>query len=197
MIQQNISLNRTVELLTHKLIQHEDTEAENKRLKKLLRFKQKSPFKLIAARIIGKDSSNLSDTIIIDHGRKSGIKKDAVVIAEAGLVGRVSSDSPGMSRVMLITDPNSRISAIISRSRQLGICYGLSSNLCKMKYLPLDSDIRLGDEVLTSGFSDIYPKGILIGRVVKIERELRGLSLVAYVDPAVDISKLEEVLCIE
>ncbi|MFH1867555.1 MAG: rod shape-determining protein MreC [Candidatus Omnitrophota bacterium] len=196
LVRENIILQRTVDSLTHQIVKYKDAEVENTRLRKLLGFKQDSSFSLIVASVIGRDSSNLSDTILIDKGKKSGVKEETVVIAEAGLAGRVFSNSSGMSKVILITDPHSRVSGVVLRSRQSGMVYGISSRLCKLKYLPLDADIMLGDEVMTSGISDIYPKGILIGRVVKIVREPRGLSLSALIQPAVDISKTEEVLCI-
>jgi rod shape-determining protein MreC len=186
-----------VDSLTQQLARYKETEAENVRLNNLLNFKQQSAFKLVAARIIGRDSSNLSDTIIIDKGKKSGIEEGTVVIAEAGLVGRVFSCSGTISNVILITDPGSRISAVISRSRQSGVIYGISSRLCQLRYLPLDADLILGDEVMTSVLSDVYPKGILIGRVVKIIKEPRGLTISALIEPAVDMSRTEEVLCIE
>lgn len=196
-IQQNLSLHKTVDTLTCQLAQYKEVEAENRRLRRLLGFKESSPFKLRAAAIIGKDSSNLSDTILIDRGSSSGLKEDTVVIAEAGVVGRVSEVSTGMSRVVLITDPNSRVSAIVSRPRQMGVVYGTSARLCELRYLSLDTDIKIGDEVVTSGFSDIYPKGLFIGRVIKMKKEPTGLSMTALVRPAVDMSKMEEVLCIE
>lgn len=197
LIEENISLRKRIDTLSNELTQYKETEAENKRLKSLLDFKKASPLKLVAARVIGKDSSNLSDTILIKHSASSGIKENTVVIAEAGLAGRVISSSSGMSRAMLITDPSSRISAIISRTRQLGMVYGTSARLCKLNYLPLDSDVMPGDEVVTSGFSDIYPKGLVIGKIIRVMKEPRGLSLFALIEPAVDIPKLEEVLCIE
>ncbi len=197
MIQDNKYLHDTVDVLTRQLSQYKEIEQENARLRALLNFKKASLPRLIAAGIIARDSSNFSDTIVISQGCKSKINSDTVVVAEAGLVGRVYESSSSMSRVMLITDPNSRVSAIVSRSRQIGVVYGTSSNLCELRYLPLATDILVGDEIVTSGFSDIYPKGILIGRVVKIVREPRGLSLLAVVAPAVNFTSLEEVLCIE
>jgi rod shape-determining protein MreC len=197
MIQDNRYLLDTVDALTYRLSQYKEIEQENARLRALLNFKKASLPRLIAAGIIARDSSNFSDTIVISQGRKSKINPDTVVVAEAGLVGRVYESSSSMSRIMLITDPNSRVSAVVSRSRQIGVVYGTSSNLCELRYLPLASDILAGDEIVTSGFSDIYPKGILIGKVVKIVREPRGLSLLAVVAPAVNFTSLEEVLCIE
>ncbi|MFC1807822.1 rod shape-determining protein MreC [Candidatus Omnitrophota bacterium] len=196
LIEENISLNQTVNTLTHQLLQYQQTDKQNRRLKRLLEFEQKSPFSLVSARIISKDSTNFSNSILIDKGRDAGIRNDTPVVAESGLLGRVVLGSSKTSRVMLITDPNSRVSAIVARTHQLGMVYGISANLCKLQYLPLDADIRLGDEVITSGFSDIYPKNILIGRVVKIIREKRGLSLSALIEPALDITKQEEVSCI-
>ena len=75
--------------------------------------------------------------------------------------------------------------------------YGISSKLCKLRYIGTDADISLGDEIVTSGFSDIYPKGLLIGKVIKIGKEPAGISLYAIVKPAADFSRIEEVLCIE
>ncbi len=197
MIQDNKCLHDTVDALTLQLSQYKEIEQENTRLRKLLNFKKVSSSKLIAAGIIAKDSSNFSDTIVINQGSRDKIAQDTVIVAEAGLVGRVYESSPSMSRVILITDPNSRVSAVCSRSRQIGVLFGTSSNLCELRYLPLVTDVLVGDEIVTSGFSDIYPKGILIGHVIKIIREQRGLSLTAIVAPAVDFTSLEEVLCIE
>jgi rod shape-determining protein MreC len=196
MIQENILLNDTVAALTYQISQQKELEQENERLRVSLGFREKSGFSLIAASVIAKDSSNLSDTIVINQGLSKGLKKDTIIISEAGLVGRVDELSANISRVVLITDVNSRISAVISRSRQLGVVHGMPSGICKLKYLPLDSDIEIGDEVVTSGLSDIFPKSILIGRVVNIVREPGGLSISAIIKPSVDFSRLEEVLCI-
>jgi rod shape-determining protein MreC len=196
-INENIMLHDTVAALTYHISQQKELEQENERLKTLLGFKEKSNFKLIPASVIAKDSSNFSNTIAIKQSQSKGVKKDSIVISEAGLVGRVYDTSAGISRVMLITDINSRVSAVVSRSRQGGIVYGMYSGMCQLEYLPLDSDIEVGDEVVTSGFSDIYPKGILIGTVVSIIKQPRGLTISAVLKPSVDFTRLEEVLCIE
>ena len=197
LISQNKLLQKTVDNLTTELSRNKEIEKENLRLRKLVQFKKESSFKLIPAKVIGRDSSNLSDSIIINVGSKKSVKEDTVVVSEAGLIGRVYSSFSTMSKVMLITDANSRISAIISRSRQFGMLYGTSTGLCILKHLPLDVDLILGDEVITSGFSDIYPKGIAVGKVIRIVKEPRGLTLSAIIQPHVDMGRLEEVLCIE
>ena len=197
LINQNKLLQKTVDNLTTELSRNNEIEKENLRLRKLVQFKKASSFKLIPAKVIGRDSSNLSDSIIINVGSNKSVKEDTVVVSKAGLIGRVYNSFSAMSKVMLITDANSRISAIISRSRQFGMLYGTSAGLCILKHLPLDVDLILGDEVITSGFSDIYPKGIAVGKVVRIVKEPRGLTLSAIIQPHVDMGRLEEVLCIE
>ena len=197
MIKENSLLYETVFTLTSQLARYKDVEGENERLKAILGFKQKSNLKFIPASVIAKDSSNSSDAIVIDQGTAKGIKKDTVVISQAGLVGRVLDGLSDISRVSLIVDPNSRVSAITLRTRQIGVVYGSSSGMCRMRHIPIDADIKEGDEVLTSGFSDVYPKGLIIGTILKIVKEPRGLSLSAIIKPAVDFTRLEEVLCIE
>jgi len=195
MMEENIVLCQTVSALTSQIVRYKDIELENQRLRSLLEFKNSPEVKLTAACIIAKDSSNFSDTISIDKGSGNGINKDTVVLSEAGLVGRVYESFPGLSRVILITDPNSRVSAVTLKSRHIGVVYGMLSGKCIMKYMPIDADIAEGEEVLTSGYSDIYPKGIFIGRVLNTAKDPGGLSRSAIIQPAVDFSKLEEVLC--
>ena len=196
-VQENKALRRSLDKLQNKQAAYVEIGAEIRRLRKLLKFKELTPFELIACRIITKDSSNITDTIQIDQGLNSGIDLDTAVIVEAGLVGRVIEAFDDSARVALITDANSRISAIVSRSRQLGVVYGTGGELCVLKYIPLEADLQVDDAVVTSGFSDIYPKGLLIGRIVKVAKEPDGLSQFAIIKPSANLVFMEEVLCIE
>jgi rod shape-determining protein MreC len=86
---------------------------------------------------------------------------------------------------------------MVSRSRFEGMLYGISSGLCKMVYLPLDADIKKGDIIIASGFSTHFPKGLVLGEVIKVAKARSGLSLYAIVKPSFALSRLEEVLCIK
>jgi len=97
---------------------------------------------------------------------------------------------------MLVTDSNFGVSAIVQRSRQEGLVCGGLGNTLIMKYLPRDSDIEVSDIVITSGLTENYPKGILIGTVTEVGEEFSGLSDYAVVRPAMNSSSLEEVLII-
>jgi len=101
------------------------------------------------------------------------------------------------AKILLITDPNSKVGALIQRNGQGGMLVGRPDGKCKMLYIALDSDVQAGDKILTAGFGAIYPKGILVGEVIKVEREPGRLYKCAVIRPAEDMAKLEEVLCIK
>lgn len=183
-------------LLKYNLNSAKEIYLENNRLRELLSLKQKSAFKVISARVIGRALDNWSSAIIIDKGESSGIKKGFVVIDYSGLVGRVVEAAKFTSKIMLINDPNFGVSGVIQRSRQEGLITGTLGNSLAMKYLTGDSDVKISDVVITSGLTENYPKGQLIGVVTGVGYELSGLSRYAVIKPAVNLSNLEEVLVI-
>lgn len=196
-VEENKDLSKEINELKSKLTELESLKDENRRFKKILAFKDKIPFKFIACSVIAKDSTSLSESIVIGAGSTQGIKEGTVVVSTSGVVGRIIENSHDVSRVLLITDPNSRISAISSRSRGEGMLHGISDGLCRMIYLPLDCDIKKNDTIITSGFSSHYPKGLILGTVVEVSKSPDALSLNAIVKPEFDLTRLEEVLCIK
>jgi rod shape-determining protein MreC len=193
---QNQRLNKEIDKLKRVFNEASEVYFENKRLKELLLFKQKTPLRFTAARVIGRDPTNWSTTIIIDKGRSSGIKKGYVCITYLGLAGKVIEISDNMSKIMLINDPNLGVSAIVQRSRQEGLVCGSLSGSLIMRYLSKESDIKVNDVIVTSGLTEIYPKGLLIGMVVGIGEDLSGLSRYAIIRPAVNLATLEDVLVV-
>lgn len=193
---QNEKLKKDTDLLRNKLNAKEEIFLENARLKNLLSFKQKSSHKLIAARVIARSTDSWSSGIIIDKGRHNGIKRQMAVITYLGLAGRVIDAQEFTSKILLISDPNLGVSAIVQRSRQEGLVSGTLGTHLIMRYLPEESDIRIGDVIISSGLNQTYPKGLLIGTVVGIGREFSGLSRYAIIKPAVNLSNIEEVLII-
>jgi len=183
-------------LLRFKLNELNEIKSENLRLEQLLSLKQKTSYKVIASKVVAHSPDNWSSVIIIDKGESSGIKKGQGVINYLGLVGRVVETSRSTAKVMLINDPNLGVSAINSRSRQEGLITGTLGGSLIMKYLPRESDINISDTIITSGFTESYPIGILIGTVVDVGEEFSGLSRYAIVKPAADLSSAEEVLVI-
>jgi rod shape-determining protein MreC len=193
---QSERLRKQVDFLRQKVNSLNEVYLENKRLTSLLSLKQKSPHKAIAARIIARSPDSWSSAVVIDKGSSSGIRQAAVAITYLGLVGRVTETSTSTSKVMLINDPNLSISAIVQRSRQEGLISGTLGSSLIMRYLPKDADIKINDLIITSGLTDNFPKGLLIGTVTDVGDEFSGLSRYAIVKPAVNLSNVEEVLII-
>lgn len=193
---QNERLRKEIDLLKNKLNALNEIYLENNRLRALLSFKQKSPYKVIAARVIAHSPDNWSSVIIVDKGQFYGIRRGCVVINYLGFVGRVIETTKSTSKIMLINDPDLGVSAIVQRSRQEGLVSGTLGNSLIMKYLTKDSDVKVSDLIITSGLTNNYPKGLLIGTVTAVGEEFSGLSHYAIIRPAVDLSNLEEVLII-
>lgn len=192
----NERFKKEIDLLRNKLNTLNEIYLENNRLRALLSFKQKTPYKVIAARVIARSPDNWSSIIIVDKGQFNGIKRGSVVINYLGLAGRVIETTKSTSKIMLINDPNFGVSAIVQRSRQEGLVTGTLGNSLIMKYLTKDSDVKVSDSVITSGLTNTYPKGLVIGVVTAVGEEFSGLSHYAIIRPAVDLSNLEEVLII-
>jgi rod shape-determining protein MreC len=193
---ENERLKKEISALKFRINAAQELYLENRRLKNLLSFKQNSPLSLIAARVIARDPSNWSSVIIIDKGRRDGVRSSLAVITERGLVGKVVEAAESTSKILLIIDPNVGVSAVIQRNRQEGLISGTLENLLIMRYLSTDIDIKISDVIITSGLSQIYPKGVIIGRVSEIETEFSGLSRFAMIKPEVNFSSLEEVLVV-
>jgi len=193
---QNERLTKEIDFLRNKVNACQETYLENIRLKEHLSLKKQSSLKLIAAKVIARSADSWSSVIIIDKGRRNGIKRGMVAINYLGLLGRVIESGESASKILLINDPNLSISAIVQRSRQEGLISGtLGPNLI-MKYLPEDCDIKIQDTIISSGLNQNYPKGLLIGTVTYIGKEFSGLSRYCLIRPAVNLSSIEEVLII-
>lgn len=183
-------------LLRNKFNTLNEIYLENARLKKLLSFKQQSSFKVIPARVIGRSMDSFASVVIIDKGNFNGIRRGMSVITHLGLLGRVIESSKDSSKVMILSDPSLGVSGVVQRTRQEGLVCGTLGMYLIMKYLPQDADIRIQDRVITSGFNQAYPKGILIGTVVEIGNEFSSLGRYAVIRPAANLSHTEEVLVV-
>ncbi len=189
-------LKNNSDILRLRLTDLTELYQENNRLKSLLSFKQRSSLRLVAARVIARAPDSWSSSVVIDKGRNQGVRRGMVVINSQGLVGNVIESLDNASKILLINDPNLGISSIVQRSRQEGLVNGtLGTNLI-MRYLPDEAQIVPGDSVITSELSQVYPKGLLIGKVVNIGREFSRLNRYAVIKPAADLANIEEVLVI-
>lgn len=193
---ENEKLKSTIDLLTDQITGLKEASNENVRLRGLLSFKQASPHRMIAAGVVGKSGSAIENSILIDKGTLDGIMPDMPVITPKGLVGRVAKAGYGVAWVILLTDANFRASCLTTRARELGVVQGLSTGRCSMKYLSLDSDVAAGDEVVTAGFGKVFPKGLPVGRIIKVNASSDRFFNSALIEVEADLRHLEEVLVI-
>jgi rod shape-determining protein MreC len=194
--QENVRLQEEVEALRARLGAVEEAHRENQRLKNLLGLREREPFQVVAAGIVGRDATNWFHTLLIDRGSRHGVERHTAVIAPAGLVGQVVEASSSSARVQLITDPVSSVGVLLQGSRVTGLLVGGQSGRLRIRYLPLRAEIQTGEVVITSGLGGVYPKGILVGKVLAVDGRGGALFQEATVEPSVDFSQLEEVLVI-
>lgn len=193
---ENKRLTKEVDSLKQKINQAQELYIENRRLQALLSFKSDYARHLVAARVIARDPAYWSSVIIIDKGKDDKISENQAVISPAGLVGKVIEAGNSSSKIMLINDINFGISAIVQESREEGLVSGTLENKLIMRYLPPECEVKVGDVIITSGLTRIFPKGIIVGRVSEVGKEFSGLSTFCLIKPAVNLSRLEEVLVI-
>ncbi|MFA5146076.1 MAG: rod shape-determining protein MreC [Candidatus Omnitrophota bacterium] len=194
--EENRLLRARIDYLSRRIEEMKSFAAENARLREILEFKKELPYATIAAQVIGRDPSNWSNSIIIDKGLNNGIRQNRAVLSVRGLVGRVVELGRRSSKILLISDPNSKVGVLIQRNRQGGILVGRPDGYCKMIYIALDADVKEGDVVFTAGLGSIFPRDVLVGYVESVDKEPGRLYKYAIVKPAQDLAKVEEVLCI-
>ena len=193
---ENLELREQIIKLRNQNIQLLENQASVRRLESLLNLKEKSPYPLITSRVIARDPTNWIRSMVIDKGEKDGVAVDMGVIVPAGVVGRVMKTTLDTSYVLLLTDPRSAIAALIQQTRDEGIVVGSEKQKAKIKYIPILSDLKQEDLVLTSGLVGSFPKGLPIGRIHQVEKQEMALFQEAELIPEVDFHKLEEVMVI-
>lgn len=181
--------------LKEKLVEHEELRLENDRLKKLLSFSAQQPDRMVAARVIGVDATSWFRSITIDRGTSEELREGMAVISANGVVGKIVTCTPHSSRVLLVIDASSKLSTLIERTRARAISSG-NGNGMSLDYLPLTDDVQIGDLLVTSGLSNGFPKGLIVGAVTTVDKRGFDMFQSVKIEPAVDFDHLEEVLVI-
>lgn len=199
---ENSSLKKENEELKQKLVEYNSAIAENDRLRESLNFVESNDsYSYLGASITGLSSGGLQEGYIINKGKKDGVKKNMALISSGVLVGQVTTVADTFSIVQSIVNENISVSVMVERTReQGGILEGYSTKndeyLTKVTHLPIDSDIKEGDVILTSGLGMVYPKEIRVGEVVSVETDNVTVMKNAIVKPYIDFEKLEEVFLV-
>jgi rod shape-determining protein MreC len=178
-------------------VQAEAAWRENERFRDLYGWERQQPWKLKLARVITRDPANWWRTVEIDQGSHDGLAPDMPVLTQDGLIGRISSVGLTRSQVVLIGDPNCRVSALVEDAAQdtgiLSASGPLDSSLADLTYLSSSANLKSGQQVVTSGIGGVFPRGIPLGQIVDSQQVEFGLYSEARVKLNVNLGALEEV----
>src|SRR5881394_999980 len=189
----NEDLHRENDALKLHIAQLEGKAAEADRLAGLLHFRQsQADVPMVAARVIGGSVGTASLTIQLDRGEHDGIRRNMGVITPDGVVGKIIEAYPNTSLVLLLTDKESGVGAMLADSRVQGPVGGQGEPLLVMKYVPNDDTVNLGERVITSGMDRIFPRDLPVGTVTEIKSGNQFKQI--RVKPAANLERLEEVL---
>ena len=184
---------QTLEIERQRLL---EAEATNQRLQQLLDFRSELPAGAITASIIAASATSWFQSCVLNKGSTDGVRKDMAVVTPLGVIGKVVSVTGRTAKVLLVTDPNSGIDVMVQRTRSRGIVSGSLESGTVLKYIKRSEDVREGDRLVTSGLDNIFPKGMLVGTVIKVRKQSRGLFQIVEVLPAIQASVVEEVLVV-
>ncbi|MEC4803048.1 MAG: rod shape-determining protein MreC [Jaaginema sp. PMC 1079.18] len=148
-----------------------ELEQQNQSLKELLNYQETEKRSGVVAPIIGRNVDGWWNHIIIGRGQNHGISLDDVVTGPGGLVGRAIQVTPNTSRILLVSDPTSRVGVTVSRSREMGFMVGDDSELAVMEFFEKVPNVKEGDKIVTSRVSQRFPEGIPVGVVQSVDIE--------------------------
>jgi rod shape-determining protein MreC len=164
-------------------------------LRSLLGFEQNCAYDLIPVRVVARDPSPLSKSIVVNAGSTRGVVPFMPVVGERGVAGKVVQVMPGLSLVQLIRDPLNRTSILVRRSRAVSILE-TDNGVNYSARFRTHEDVAAGDTVVTSGLGGIYPRGFMAGTVEKVLDEHDPLFKKAVLRPALDLDHLEELFIV-
>ena len=199
---ENKKLTSENEKLKNQLLQYSDLADENKRLRDVLSFtEERNNYNYVGCDIIGYPNNNILEGYTINKGEDANIKKGMVVISGEGLVGQVTSVGPNWSIVQSLTNENIVVAVMVDSTREVtgyikGYKDNKNRNMAKVYDLPIDSKVKKGDVIMTSGVGMFYPKEIRIGKVTDVQEDKIKVMKTATVEPYVDFNKLEELFVI-
>ena len=165
-----------------------------KRLSRLMTYENDWEGRSVVASVIGRDATQWSKMVVINKGTQNGIRDHLAVITHAGVIGQVIHAGLNTSKVLLIIDGRSAVDALFQESRLTGVVVGKGAEECQLKFVPNTAEVKVGDQVLSSGLGGIFPKGLIIGRVSQVSKKKQGLFQDITLSPGADLLLLEEVL---
>ena len=192
--EENLELREKVDQLTAERNKALERAAELDLLRMQLALPARPQYRELAANVISRDASLWFRRLTIDRGTLDGVKRDMPVATAGGIVGRVISVGPNFAMVQVITDKHAGVGAMLQASRAMGEIRGLDNDRCELKNVSTSEKVDVGESVVTTGLDRIYPKGLLVGTVERIEDDPNAPWHRIVVKPAAPVDRVEHVL---
>ena len=199
--EENQELKEQIRILTEQQVELEQYRWENESLKDFMGLKEEHPdHEYVMASVVSRDPNSRFYSFVIDKGSLDGVEYLDPVITDDGLVGRISEVGLTFSKVTTILDPSLHVGCYIARTRDMGTITGsieaAEDGMCTMELISRSSTAAKDDIIVTAGSTGLFPKDLVIGRIVSIANASDGKSMTAMVEPAADIENLTNVLVI-
>lgn len=191
---ENEDLKQKVEQLTIELNETRKKAKEYEVAQTVYGMPTTPQYRQLAANVIARDTSLWFKRLTIDRGTLDGIKRDMPVVTATGIVGRVISVGPNFSQVQVITDANAGVGVMIQRTRAPGELKGLNNARCEIKNISANEELQEGEMIVTTGLDRIYPKGLVVGTVERVENDASGPWKKIIVNPTAQVDRVENVL---
>lgn len=194
---ENRTLHQENQALRAKALEQDELRAENERLRALVAYAQKNQGREVVAKVVGVDPSSTRHFVRIDRGESDGVSAGMAVITPDGVAGYVERVTSGWADVILITDATHRMGVRDERTHARAIAAGTGNKEdldLRLDYALRKDDLAEGDVIVTSGTDGVYPAGLRVGTLARVEQRGSGMFRAGNIHPAVDPSKLEEVL---
>ena len=200
-VKENAHLKEEIAALNNRLYQAEKTEELNQWLTAFLEMKRShTDFTFAEAVITGRESANHMTVCTIDRGTAHGIAEDMPVVTPDGVLGYIDEAGLTWAKVCTLIESSTSIGACIERTGELGLVAGnfslAADGICRITSLAADSDVRVGDRVVTSGTGGIYPRDLVIGYITEVIPDEYSRTLTATIRPAATLTDLDRVMII-
>lgn len=193
--EENRQLKRVIARLRTENAALKEAARENERWRRLLKFAGNPEVTMVPAQVIGRDPSNWFGHVTINKGRRDGLRPNLPVITDEGVVGLVRQVTDHTASVLLMLDSRSAVGGQVAETRDYVLVEGSSTNLGTALVKPLASEVKLrkGQTIITSGLGQVFPKGLVVGRIERVVKGRYGLAPSGVLRPAVNFARLEEV----
>ncbi len=192
--EENVELHEKVDQLTAERNKALERAAELDLIRTQLALPSRPQYRELAANVISRDASLWFRRLTIDRGTLDGVKRDMPVATAVGIVGRVISLGPNFAMVQVITDKHAGVGAMLQKSRAMGEIRGLDNDRCELKNISSSENVEVGESLVTTGLDRIYPKGLLVGAVERVDADPNSPWHKIIVKLAAPVDRVEHVL---